>query len=211
MAEQDEDLAWTGERVVPAAMDPNDGILQDHLSRYLFARRFVAGKTVLDAASGAGYGCAMLAEAGARRVVGLEIDPRSVRHAQKYYSGAAVRFVLGDCESMALAAAAFEVVTSFETIEHLDHPEAFLAEVRRVLAPGGCFIVSTPNNPTGVTANPFHRREYPAGEFVSLLAGHFPRVEMYGQVHRPVASADNVRKEGWEEACYLVAVCHSPA
>lgn len=211
MAEQDGDLAWTGERVVPAVMAPDDAILLDHLSRYLFAQRFVPGKAVLDAASGAGYGCAMLAGAGAARVVGVEIDPQSVRHAQKYYGGPAVRFVVGDCESMPFAGGEFEVVTSFETIEHLEHPEAFLREVRRVLAPGGRFIVSTPNNPTGITGNPFHRREYPAGEFVSLLAGCFPQVEMYGQVYRPVASAENVRKEGWEQACYLVAVCHSPA
>lgn len=201
------DLPWTGERVVPAAMDPNDAILLDHLSRYLFAQRFAAGRTVLDAASGAGYGCAMLAEAGARRVVGIECDEASVRYAGRLYGGPGVEFVKGDVEAMPFDDRLFDVVVSFETIEHLDHPEAFLAEVARVLVPGGLFVVSTPNNPTGVTQNPFHRREYPAREFSALLATHFAAVEMWGQHHRPVASPDNVRREGWDHACYLVALC----
>ena len=68
----------TGERYLPEI----DGayIAYEHWHRYLFATQFVSGKTVLDVASGEGYGSALLARFVAA-VVGVDLDPEAVAHA----------------------------------------------------------------------------------------------------------------------------------
>lgn len=60
-----------GERITPDQHDTRFAY-REHLARYLFAQQFVKGLAVLDVACGVGYGSALLADAGARRVVGLE-------------------------------------------------------------------------------------------------------------------------------------------
>ncbi len=90
-----------------------------------------------------------------------------------------------DARSLPLSEASFDVVTSFETIEHFDRQDIFLAEVRRVLRPDGCFIVSTPDrdvySPPGAPANPFHVREFDRAEFLDLLHRHFRYVSLIRQ------------------------------
>jgi glycosyltransferase involved in cell wall biosynthesis/SAM-dependent methyltransferase len=173
-------LPFTGERFVPSVTGE---IEIEHVHRYLFAVPLVQGLDVLDIASGEGYGSAILAQT-ARSVVGVDIDPTSVEHAQRTYSGKSVRFVTGSCESIPADDGSFDVVVSFETIEHVAAQERFLDEVRRVLRPGGIFLCSTPD-PTryrvGSSPNPFHQRELSRGEFEALIAARFPHHRTLGQ------------------------------
>jgi hypothetical protein len=78
-----------------------------------------------------------------------------------------------------------DAVVSFETIEHFYEHDQFLAEVRRVLRPGGRFIVSSPErdvySPTGSNANPYHARELSRKEFVRFLRNSFAHVRLLGQ------------------------------
>ena len=78
-------MEFTGERVVPGKVEPD--LLNEHLSRYLFARPLVAGRCALDVGCGTGYGTAVLART-ARRVLALDVSAESVAFARARLSGA---------------------------------------------------------------------------------------------------------------------------
>jgi SAM-dependent methyltransferase len=165
--------AFTGERLT-SAIDGQVAI--EHYHRYLFARAFCLGRDVVDVASGEGYGSAQLAQV-ARQVVGIEYARETARLAARNFARPNLRFVNADARFLPLRDASADVVVSFETIEHFAGQEAFVEDVRRVLRPDGCFIVSTPERdnyaPTGVATNPHHVRELSRTEFDALLGRHF--------------------------------------
>ena len=165
------------ERIVPDETEP--GIVALHLKRYEFARRYCDGLDVLDAGCGVGYGSAFLAET-ARRVVGVDRDEDAIAYARRRYPRPNVEFATGDLLALDRPDDDFDVVCSFETIEHLPDQRAFLVEVRRVLRPGGTFVVSTPR-PGTAGENPHHARELTGAELEELLRGAFSEVELYGQ------------------------------
>ncbi|NUQ01776.1 MAG: methyltransferase domain-containing protein, partial [Armatimonadetes bacterium] len=80
-----------------------------------------------------------------------------------------------------------EAVVQLETIEHVPEPEAAASEAARVLAPGGVYVVSTPNrlhtakDDQGRPSDPFHLRELDPDELLELLAPRFGSVQLYGQ------------------------------
>ena len=76
--------------------------------------------------------------------------------------------------------ASFDWVISFQVIEHIRDDRAFVAEIHRVLRPGGRFLVTTPNAPMSLTRNPWHVREYTPEELRRLLLGPFSEVEALG-------------------------------
>ena len=178
------DLEFTGERFVPGIAGE---IVYEHAHRYAFARQCVAGRRVLDAACGEGYGSGLLAETAAD-VIGVDIDPATITHASAAYAGRrTLQFRQGSVTSLPLADASVDVVVSFETIEHLeahDQP-AMLAEFARVLAPGGVLVLSAPNRVEYSEArnivNPFHRREHDRAELASLISMSFPAQHWYRQ------------------------------
>ena len=168
------------ERIDPDTTEP--GILALHLKRYDFALPYCDQADVLDAACGAGYGAAHLA-ARARSVVGVDRSEETIGRAGRRYALPNVTFRTGDVERLADPDASYDVICSFETIEHVDDPEQVLAEFARVLRAGGTLLISTPNAPstTHTPANPFHRIEWSASDFAALLERFFGSVELYGQ------------------------------
>lgn len=156
-----------------------------HASRYLFARPFAEQRRILDVACGTGYGLALLAECG-RAVVGADADFDALRKARRSGAAGAAHVVRSDACRLPFPDAVWDVVTSFETIEHLRDRPAFVREIRRVLVPGGVCVISTPNaNYTrpvdGTPRNPFHIHEYDPDEFSSELGRQFAEVELLGQ------------------------------
>lgn len=71
-------------------------------------------------------------------------------------------------------------MTSFQVIEHFADPSAYLTEIARVLRPDGVALLSTPNRLQSDGENPYHPREYTAGELAILLGGRFERVDLHG-------------------------------
>ncbi len=189
------DLAFTGERFLPGCAGE---IAYEHWHRYAFARRFVAGKRVLDAACGEGYGTALLG-AQADSAVGVDIDAPTIAHASaRYGQGARIRFLEGSCARLPLPDASIDVVVSFETVEHLtaaDQPR-MIAEFARVLAPGGIVVISSPNKRLYSDAreyvNEFHLHELYREDFARLLSGVFPALRWH---HQRVATWSGIWSE----------------
>ncbi len=156
----------------------------EHAARYVFALPFVENKRVLDIACGTGYGVGLLRSA-ARFVVGVDIDAEAAREA-KNECGENAEVLLGNGLGLPFEAEVFDVITSFETLEHLHERRAFLGELHRVLKPDGKLILSTPNanysQPVnGVPANPFHIHEYEPEELRSELEAYFGLRAFVGQ------------------------------
>jgi SAM-dependent methyltransferase len=168
------------ERIVPDETSP--GIVALHLKRYEFAAPWCRDAEVLDAGCGVGYGSAFLGSV-ARHVVGVDRDEPAIAYARVRYSGPNVEYRVGDVLALGFPDTSFDAVCSFETIEHVDDADAFVAEMARVLRPGGAFLVSTPRagETTAAPANPFHRVELSRADFESLLRRSFREVELYGQ------------------------------
>lgn len=165
-------------------------VVREHIGRYEFAGRFAANKSVLDAACGAGYGARILSAARATSYVGVDISQEAISYATARYSGPNIQFMVGDATRLeGIDDASIDLCTSFETIEHVDDPDAVLATIRRVLRPGGMVLLSTPNreisNPSGTLAstppNRFHVREWTLREFTALVQGYFRIESVMGQ------------------------------
>ncbi|MGL1887279.1 MAG: class I SAM-dependent methyltransferase [Reichenbachiella sp.] len=74
----------------------------------------------------------------------------------------------------------FDVVISFQVIEHIQEDKLFLEEIHRVLKPGGKAIITTPNIKMTLSRNPWHIREYTSQELTALAKGIFSNVDMKG-------------------------------
>ena len=174
-------MRFTGERFVPT----EEGKIQlEHYHRYAVVRDLVAGKRVLDVACGEGYGSSMLAEV-AVAVTGVDISSEAVLHAEATYVKPNLTYLEGSATALPFADASFEVVVSFETIEHLAGQAEMVSELRRVLRPEGILIISSPNRPVyseeSGEHNEFHVKELDFAEFDALLKVQFPAVRYLGQ------------------------------
>lgn len=170
------------ERMDPASAD--SASFWEHAYRYRFAAKYVRGKRVLDIACGEGYGTAALQRASSKHTVGIDLSRSTCARARKRYGE---MFLAGDAHAIPFADGSIDVIVSFETIEHIGRPEAFLDECVRILAPKGLLILSTPNKEVhgeSTEQNPFHCSEMSEPEFLSLLSSRFRHTEQYTQMIR---------------------------
>jgi SAM-dependent methyltransferase len=170
----------TGERMLPEYSDADT--FWEHIHRYRFAAKQVRAKRVLDIASGEGYGCSALLSAGAKSVIGIDIDALACARAARKYK---IDVRVGNAEAIPIETGSIDVVVSFETIEHVQNPDRFVREISRVLTPDGLLIISTPNknlySPPGKVPNPYHCSEMGPEEFQALLHSAFAKISLFGQ------------------------------
>ncbi|WP_300014915.1 class I SAM-dependent methyltransferase [Pseudonocardia sp.] len=192
------DLWLTGERTLPGIPEENYWFRR-HEVVYEALRPRCAGAVVLEAGCGEGYGADLLAGV-ARRVLALDYDAPTAAHVARRYP----RLDVARTNLVALPVrdGGCDAVVSLQVIEHLWEQERFLRECRRVLAPGGTLLVSTPNRITfspgrDTPLNPFHTRELSGCELAGLMreAG-FVDVEVLGLHHGPRLRAFDARHGG---------------
>ena len=193
-------LALTGERTLPDVPEENYWFRR-HLVVYEWIARRVAGERVVDMACGEGYGSDVLARTAAG-VVGVDANPEAHEHARLRYRRPNLRFARDLVERFSEHA---DAIVFLQTIEHLRGPVEALEHFRSLLDDGGALYVSTPNvltlAPAGAerSDNPWHVREYRAGEFEELCGRCFARVELYGTHHaRKLRAHELALRLGWD-------------
>ena len=165
--------------------------LARHRSAYQYAARSVRSGRTLDLGCGNGYGSAELSDAGGRVVALDRIAPDSQHRRESLH------YVRADLAGVPLASHGFDLVVSFQVIEHLEDPSTYLEAIVASMRSDGTALITTPNVLQSDGVNPFHVHEYEASELCRLLERHFERVKMLGVGMSPRASryqADRLRR-----------------
>jgi SAM-dependent methyltransferase len=191
-------LTLTGERTIPD-LDIENYWFRRHQVVYQRLAPRCAGRDVLEAGCGEGYGADLIAGI-ARRVVAVDYDEAAVAHVRSRY--ARVQVMQANLAQLPLPDASVDVVVNFQVIEHLWDQAQFVSECARVLRPSGLLMVSTPNRITfspgrDTPINPFHTRELNACELTQLLVdAGFSEVSISGLFHGPRLQEMDARHGG---------------
>lgn len=147
---------------------------------YEFARPFIMGKKVLDVGCGNAYGTALMADLAAE-ITGLDYDESTIQSNRNQYAGIKnLSFERAVIPPLPLPDSSFDVITSFQFIEHIHERPEFIRECLRVLRPGGKVLITTPNNKMSLARNPFHVHEYTFDEMRKEVGGITSTFELQG-------------------------------
>ncbi|MGO9906358.1 MAG: class I SAM-dependent methyltransferase [Solirubrobacteraceae bacterium] len=152
----------------------------ERLVRYSWAAQAASGHLVLDAGCGSGYGSRLLAEGGAREVIGVDLA-RAVLQVATPAMPEQVRLVPGNLRQLEFEEDKFELVVCFEVIEYVEDPLVVLDELIRVLAPGGLLLVSSPDRDAYQPGNPYQPNQFAPAELEKALAARLSRVQLLRQ------------------------------
>jgi len=173
----------SSERQIDDSVSPWWG---EHLHRYEEALKLIQGSNlfILDIACGSGFGSNFLASKG-HTVIGGDISEETISECKKKYQKINLNFETLNGVDLPFENEKFDVVTSFETIEHTTQYLEMLSEFRRVVKKDGLIIISTPNfiinSPNGVLINKYHTQEWIYEELSELLNSVFSEVKISGQ------------------------------
>jgi SAM-dependent methyltransferase len=190
-------LELTGERTLPDVPEENYWYRR-HVAVYEWIAERCAGLRVADLACGEGYGSDLLASRAAE-AIGVDANPEAYAHARARYRRPNLSFQRGLVEDFDDQV---DAVVFLQTIEHIHEPDRLLERIARV-APVA--YISTPNRltlaPPGAekSDNPWHLREYDAGQYRELLEPHFAKVELLGLFHaRKLRAHELAIRFGWD-------------
>lgn len=154
-----------------------------HLARYHWVRQFIKSKSVLDAGCGSGYGSSILAKY-VKKYVGVDISENAILFANKKYKRRNIRFLNADLTKGVNLDEKFDVIISFDVLEHIKNADRYMKTLVNFLDDNGTLIIETPNallqELYSVGHNPFHFKEYSPKELKDLVSPYFDEVEFVG-------------------------------
>jgi ubiquinone/menaquinone biosynthesis C-methylase UbiE len=142
-------------------------------ARRAILRQIGSGQRVLEVGCGDGETSRLLAKQG-NGVLSIDISAVALDVARRLASneGLALEYRYGDARSLDLPDASFDYVVSEHFVEHLTSDDLLthLAEVRRVLKPGGCYLMATPSRLwNGRQSVGFHLHVYTLAELCNVV------------------------------------------
>lgn len=172
----------TGERIYPKKFNES---FKDHRNRYYWAINYVKENAkILDLACGSGYGSFFLSEnTSCKSVTALDISEEALKWAKKYFDSSKIEYICTDLSKnftdiLKDDIEKYDLITCFETIEHLENDDEFIARLKSLLNKDGVLLISSPcedvipfnENPFFNNGqNPFHYRHYTYDQFVELI------------------------------------------
>lgn len=164
------------------------GTLLQHIERYEFSKSFCKNKKVLDAACGTGYGSVIISKVS-KEVTGIDISEKTIlENKTKFNQIKNLSFVKMSVTTLDFPDNYFDVITSFETIEHIKEKDInlMLKEFSRVLKKDGLLIISTPDVrnyslDNFIKSNGFHLIEFDLKQFEKIINLNFKIIDFYYQ------------------------------
>ncbi len=161
-----------------------DHMATEHLARYRWACEFLPRRRALDCSCGPGYGTAMLADAGAAHVIGVDIAPDAIADAQRMYPRPNIEYHNIDAYQLRPETlGTFDLITSLETIEHVTEPERLLDVFAALLNEDGVLLLSCPNEGVQGAGNPFHVWSADLERLRGWLQQRFAYVAEFSEIH----------------------------
>jgi 2-polyprenyl-3-methyl-5-hydroxy-6-metoxy-1,4-benzoquinol methylase len=162
---------------ITSETESSDGPIHNRLLKaYVVAEEFISGD-VLEVGCGEGRGISRVIGKAKSFTALDKIEEALSKLRVQFPSG---KFIAGSFPPFAVESDAYDVVISFQVIEHIRDDKSFLKEIHRVLKSGGIALLSTPNRPMSLTRNPWHEREYTGDELLNLSKTIFQHAEMKG-------------------------------
>jgi len=177
MKDSQNTLIWELDRLVYPASSTS-------IDRYIFANHWTKDKTVLDVATGKGYGAGLLLSLGAKSVVGIDIDEEGINEANNRMSSPNCTYLISDIFNLKehFKENEFQVCTSIETFEHLppERIDEYLQSIKYCTSE--TIIITTPKRktPTWEYNGGTHLYEYDKNEMINILSRNFPESEIQG-------------------------------
>jgi 2-polyprenyl-3-methyl-5-hydroxy-6-metoxy-1,4-benzoquinol methylase len=157
---------------------PSDNPIHQRLFKaYVIAENYVHGD-VLEVGCGEGRGIDILLPKAKSFTAVDKIEPVIQELRKKYPTGIFKSMNIPPLNG--LADNSYDVVVSFQVIEHIQNDRLFLQEIHRVLKPGGLALITTPNRKMSLSRNPWHIREYLPEELQALSERIFAETTMNG-------------------------------
>ncbi len=175
----------TNVRHWPETFEQAVRVAASHVARYGFAEKYAAGRKVCDIGCGVGYGSNYLAQK-AERVVAMDISEDAISWAGKHFGRDNLRFLAANAAQEWPVYESFDLVTTFETMEHVENPDDFLGQIYEHLSPGGTLILSVPNGPRDKekTNNPYHLHHFTEDDLKRLFGKYFSKTEYFSQDYK---------------------------
>lgn len=103
----------------------------------------LAGRTVMDFGCNDGAISAEYLRQGAARVVGVDVDERALARARELHTDERMEFVQGNVDRIPVDDGKVDTIISYDVFEHVSRPADILAELHRLLRPGGRILIGT--------------------------------------------------------------------